>query len=232
MIFDLSKLELSNFQIFKHSFSLLVNNFKFYSLIVLLFNLPLYLALYILDFSIDDLTKFKLNEILILILLSIIVSIGDIFIIAATSKISKSKSFTFNSIFHSYKSRIFPYLTTSLLFIFFAQGLAMMLIIPGVLFAIYCLFYGQVVILRNYSLYEALVYSYEIVFKKWWKVFIGLILLGLFYMILELITEIVLITNDSKFFEFLIDYLKLIPGTISTIFLTNLFLNLEATNNN
>lgn len=228
---EILKKELSVRSIIELSFKTLINNIKIYSIIVLIFNLPLYLYLFLVDISFDNFLSLESDQLLTIVLLSLITLFADILVIRVTNSIITNGSIKLNKLLKNSTDRIFPFFTTSLLVALYAQGLSMILIIPGIVFLIYVIFFGQIVVLRNYSLYEAIVFSFEIVYHKWWKVLGGTIAIIIISLVLTTVLDLAGFNSTDNFIPTFISYISTVASSITTIFFTILFLNLEATNN-
>jgi len=99
--------------------------------------------------------------------------IGTIISLSLTYKIYKSYKNTKIKIVDVIKfalSKFWTTLGTTLLMILMLIGLFLLLIVPGIIFAVYWTFVISVIIIKNLSGKKALDYSKSVVKKRWWKV--------------------------------------------------------------
>ena len=102
----------------------------------------------------------------VVILLSFIVNIVIYLGIIPFAYFEK-KSFQ-DSLKHSW-SRIIPLVLTYIIMVIFLTGLFLLLIIPGIIFAIYWTFTSYAVLFKDKSYIEALKYSFNLVKGNWWR---------------------------------------------------------------
>jgi len=107
-------------------------------------------------------------------------------------------------------------------------GMAL-LIIPGILVAVYVAFFQNAIVLRKKGPIDALRYSYELVKGRWWLVFGVLALVFIVVLVLSVTLELISMKIDLMFVPQL--FQSLLNGFFSVL-LCVFFLNLETREQN
>lgn len=107
--------------------------------------------------------------------------LGSILIVEDTVK-DDSNEINWKTIFSTAFSKLPSYIGTNLLAAFILFGLSLLLVVPGIIWSLYYVFFTQVVFLRGIGGKDALDYSKSLVKGRWWKVFWILFVIGLIYM--------------------------------------------------
>jgi hypothetical protein len=124
-------------------------------------------------------------------------------------------------------SKLASYIGTNLLAAFILFGLSLLLVIPGIIWSLYYVFFMQVVFLRGIGGKDALDYSKSLVKGRWWKVFWILFVMVLIYV------AMFLVIGAISFFlpEAIAIILSICMYAAGTVFIivgeTILFLNLD-----
>jgi hypothetical protein len=130
---------------------------------------------------------------IVYMLVSII--LGTIMYLALTHYIYKSSNKSKVTIVDSIRfalSKFWTTIGTSLLVILMLIGLFILLIVPGIIFAVYWTFVIPVIVIKNLSGKKALDYSKSVVKKRWWKVLGYSIVLVIIPMVALLIVSMLL----------------------------------------
>ena len=168
--------------IWDRTWDLYTKNFKSTSVLVLIFSVPLIILYLFAPYSMfkPDLLNgrwiFFTADILLGALIGMVLSLSLNYNIYQSSKNHKVK---FIDALRFALSKFWTAFGTSLLMALMLIGLFLLLIVPGIIFAIYWSFLVPVIIIKNLSGKKALDYSKSVVRKRWWKTLGYSIVLGL-----------------------------------------------------
>jgi hypothetical protein len=105
-------------------------------------------------------------------------------------------------------------------------GFMLLLIIPGLIYSLYYVFWDSVVALRDRSGKEALEYSKKLVVGQWWRIFeITLIIVLLAIILSQGVSYLMSLISDNPFFGIIPNLLTDIVGSFITVTFVLLFLN-------
>lgn len=155
--------------------------------------------------------------------------LGSILIVEDTVK-DDSNKINWNTIFSTAFSKLPSYIGTNLLAAFILFGLSLLLVVPGIIWSLYYVFFTQVVFLRGIGGKDALDYSKSLVKGRWWKVFWILFVVGLIYMAICFGTGVISFFLPESFKIILNICMYSVVFVFFIIGQTILFLNLDYLN--
>jgi len=126
-------------------------------------------------------------------------------------------------------SRWWPAIWTNLFVGILLIALFILLIVPGVIFAIYWAFVIYVVALFGKSGKEAMDRSKAIVKGRWWKVFLYNIIFGILILLVVGILSLFTMISDSYIFVLIVDTAMDVAGAYFIVLWTIFFLNFDQT---
>ena len=102
----------------------------------------------------------------------------------------RKKSMNFDETLKGGKKYFGKFFWFSVVELIFLGGLFLLLIIPGIIFSVFWIFAGYVLISENKGIIESFKESYKIVKDKWWKTFGYAILFGLVLFLVSIVFSI------------------------------------------
>jgi len=231
---DLSNNKYGFWILFSKTFEILRNNAKYFLLISLIIYLPLNIILeyfwqYLLseDFTLKELSNYTR---LAGFLENIIWVVAEIFIIFLVKSYIDKDLKTFKEYFNESLSLWGKWVLANIHYSIFVWFLLILLIIPWILFAVYWIFFLQILVLK-WKDFDYLKHSKELVKWNWWNVFFNIFIL---YLILFIIAFI--LGSIQGYYYIYLDniYVDILVGTFIDyanifiyIFITLKFLNLD-----
>jgi hypothetical protein len=105
---------------------------------------------------------------------------------------------------------------------------SLLLIIPGIIFGVFYIFWVNALVLRNFSGYDALTYSKSLVEGQWWKTFgITIVLFLACYGGMFLVGLLLELIWDSVAVNMLVTLMDYLAGAVLAVMQTVWFLNLD-----
>lgn len=186
----------------KSGWNLYIKNIK-KMLIPIAITLPPYVLLYLLQYII-----FPGQEIVMFLILALAIFINlwiSILFIEMINKISKNQNYNLNELYQSSMKKIASYFWVAILVGLIVMGGFILLIIPGIIFAVWYAFAEYIVVLEdkdNKGL-KALSASKDIVKGRWgaafWRLFIPSLLVYIAGVIITLILTLILSLGNVEF---------------------------------
>ncbi len=174
-------------EIMSGSWSIYTRYFKAILLITLAIYVPINIVLYLLNDMTTTFEGFRQFMIVIQLMEALfgIIAIMGIAVIVEKSTLNEEDSeISWGESINSAFSRWGSCIRTNILAGLILLGLTLLLIVPGIIWALYYSFIIQVVVLRGLAWKEALDYSKSIVKGQWWSVFGVLFVLNFVNLIL------------------------------------------------
>ncbi len=217
MIRQILERELSISEILSNSWNIYSKQFKSITIITLMIYVPINIILYLIGDNIVDIESLKnYNNVIKLLenLFGIIATMGIAVVVEKTILSENDIEASWGEAISTAFSRWGSCIGTNILGGLIILGLSMLLIIPGLIWALYYAFSVQVVVLKNIGGKEALDYSKSLVKGQWWKTFGTLFVLGIIGILIGIVIGIAI----EFFSPYLPDSTSIITDTALDIF--------------
>ncbi len=204
-----------------------MDNFKIIFMLLLVIVLPINIITFLLFGNASTPTvNFGFTNIIILFILSAISLVSMISIAYAIKQKIDKKSCDLKEAITFGFNKLMPALGTMILLFIFVFLLSLLLIIPGIIFAVYWTFALYVVIFKNVSGNSALSQSKELVQNRWWKTLGFLFIIGLIPTLIGFIA-IMLLPPLSGTITIISSFISTVINAFAIVGTTLLFLNYD-----
>lgn len=175
--------------------------------------------------GVDIFASFSFYAFIVLLLISILLGVllSSSFISLALSK----KKLTLGETLALGKKNFWRYFGFSIVIGLFLMGLFVLLIIPGIIFAVYWVFSSYIFIEKKKGIMESISESHDLVRGKWWNVFGNFVLLGLIFIAISIgagLIQVILSTPFDASNLMVISIIASVTSFISGIFITPLMI--------
>ena len=233
MLRQILERELSIREILSNSWNIYSKQFKSIAIITLIIYVPINIILYLIGDTIVDIESLKnYSNVTKLLenLFGIIATMGIAVVVERTITSENDMEASWGEAISTAFSRWGSCIGTNLLGGLIILGLSILLIIPGLIWALYYAFSVQVVVLKNIGGKKALDYSKSLVKGQWWETFGTLFVLGIIGILIGIVIGIVIeffspYLPDSS--SIITDTALDIVGAFFTVAFTVYFINID-----